>query len=210
MRIAVIAANGRSGRAFVSFALESGHTISAGVRHASTMEPHERLELITCDATQKDELKRLCKDCDVVVSFIGHVRGSTADVQTVAMKNCIKVMEELNITRLVSLTGTGIRFEGDKIPLIDKILNVAIKVIDPKRIKDGKNHATILKKSTLDWTLIRALKLQNSEFRPYELLEHGPPKIFCSRAEVAHATLEVIEKKSFIKKAPIIGNPRTT
>ena len=66
--------------------------------------------------------------------------------------------------RLISLTGTGVRFPGDKITLIDRILNLSISIIDPKRIKDGKNHVTLLKNSDLDW-YVMAKNLLNQDIR---------------------------------------------
>ena len=116
-------------------------------------------------------------------------------------------MKELDIKRLVSLTGTGVRFSADKISLIDRILNLSISIIDPARVKDGKNHVEVLKRSALDWTVIRVLKLQNVPPKPFELREHGPTKWYVGRQEVAQAVLQVLEQRSFIKQAPIIGRP---
>jgi len=206
MKIAVIGANGRTGKLFVDAALAAGHTVRAGVRHASRLEPNDQLDIMTCDATDENQLRDLLKGADAVASFIGHVRGSTPDVQTVATKNMISVMKKLGETRIISLTGTGVRFTGDRVTLFDKILNRSIKIIDPKRIQDGNKHVALLKQSGLDWTIIRALKLQNTKPRPFQLLEHGPSKLYCSREEVAQATLQVIEQHSFIREAPILGN----
>jgi hypothetical protein len=116
-------------------------------------------------------------------------------------------MQGLNIIRIVSLTGTGVRFPGDKITIVDRILNLSISIIDPARVKDGKNHVEVLKASNLDWTIIRVLKLQNVQPRPFKLLENGPTKWYVGRTEVAKAVLEVLEQGSFIKQAPIIGKP---
>ena len=59
MKIAVIAANGRSGQAFVEAALKAGHSVNAGVRHISTLEPHPNLVITECDATNESQIKQL-------------------------------------------------------------------------------------------------------------------------------------------------------
>ena len=205
MNIAVIAANGRSGKQFVELALAAGHNVSAGVHRSNNLKSHERLNVITCDATNINDLTNLLKDQDAVVSFIGHVRGSPPSVQTDAMRSLIAVMSTLGLRRIVSLTGTGVRFPGDKITLLDRVLNLSIGVIDPARIKDGHTHMQVLQNSNLDWTVIRVLKLQNTQAKPFSLLAHGPTKGYVSRNEVAQAVLQVLTDGSFITQAPIIG-----
>lgn len=207
MKIAVIAANGRTGKAFVELALRAGHTVAAGVYSTNTFSDHANLKVQTCDARNEDDVNRLIKDCDAVASFIGHVKGSPVNVQTDAMKVLVSAMNAHGITRLVSLTGTGVRFPGDKITMIDRILNLSIGLIDPARVNDGKKHVAFLQQSSLDWTIIRVLKLQNTKPKPFSLQQYGPTKLYVSRDEVAVACLQVLEQGSFIHQAPIISSP---
>jgi putative NADH-flavin reductase len=205
MRIAVIAANGRLGKVFVESALRAGHSVRAGVRGEHTLTLHPQLQVVTCDATQLTDVRMLFQDCEVIVSAIGHVKNSAPDVQTIATKAAIAVMKELDIRRFVDVTGTGVRFPGDTLAIIDWILNLAVRVVDGSRVKDGRRHQELLKSSDLDWTTIRILKLQNLAKRPYALTLHGPTKWYVGREEVAAAMLEVIQKHSFIGQAPIIS-----
>lgn len=205
MKIAVIAANGRSGKEFVRIALQHGHHLRAGVYRDNSLKSNQNLDVIECDATNIDQIKKLIKDQDAVISFIGHVKNSPADVQSRSIKNIIDAMDAMKIKRLISLTGTGVRFPGDKIRLVDRILNFAVSVVDPYRIKDGINHAEIIKSSNLEWTIIRVLKLQNIKPKKFVLRPGGPTKLMVSRTDVAFAALEIIEKNSFIRQAPIIS-----
>lgn len=206
MKIAVIAANGRSGRAFVDAALAQGHHVRAGIFGPDPFTPHERLEVMACDATKSTEISRLIKGQDAVVSLIGHVPGTTADVQTRAMRKVVDAMHRLHLTRIVSLTGSGVRYPGDKVSFADAVLNFGLNLVDPQRIQDGTEHAEVLSKSGLDWTIIRVLKLTESEPHQFVLTAHGPAKTLVPRAEVAQAILQVLENKSFIKQAPIISH----
>jgi len=206
MNIAVVAANGRLGKAFVEAALAAGHSVRGGIRGDSSLQAHPNLMVIQCDATNTSDMKRLLRGQDVVVSAIGHVKGSAVDVQTVATKTIISVMEEMGMTRFVDVTGTGVRFPGDKISLIDVCLNLAVGIVDPARVKDGKDHVRVLQASSIDWTTIRVLKLQDVKPQTFELQLHGPTKWFVGRREVAQAMLQVIENNSFVKEAPIISN----
>lgn len=205
MNIAVLAASGRSGSAFTKYALAAGHSVRAGVYKTNNLEEHPNLITVECDATNKDDLANLIKGQDAVVSFIGHVKGSPAEVQTNSMKALAMAMREQNITRLVSLTGTGVRFPDDKVTLIDRILNLSISLIDPARIKDGKDHVAFLRQTDLEWTIIRVLKLQNIKAKPYVLKQNGPTKLFVGRDEVASAALKILEQNMFVRQAPIIS-----
>ena len=205
MNIAVIAANGRSGNAFVEYALKRGHHVRAGVHGNHNFISSPQLDVFSCDATNIDDIVNLTNNQDAVVSFIGHTRKSDPDVQTKAMKALVAASETTGVTRVVSLTGTGVRQPGDIIPFTDRILTVAISIIDPERVKDGKEHAAVLQGSNLAWTIIRVLKLQNTKPAPFELTSHGPTKLYVSREEVATAVLEVLENNTFIKDMPIIS-----
>lgn len=161
--------------------------------------------MVECDATKKEDMINLIKGSDAVVSLIGHVKGSPADVQTMSISNAVTAMKALGIKRIVSLTGTGVRLDGDKITLADRFLNLGVRIVDPKRVKDGLEHFKVLRESGLDWTVIRVLKLQNLKPAKFQLREHGPTKVVVSRKEAAEAILMVLVDGAFIKAAPIIS-----
>jgi len=205
MNIAVIAANGRSGQAFVEAATTAGHIVRGGVRRQPGAFKHANLEYISCDATKSEDVGQLIRGCDIVVSLVGHVRGSTATVQSDAMHIAIAAMHAEGVARIISLTGTGVRVAGDDITLIDRILTTAVGLIDPKRIADGRMHVEVLKSSDLDWTVLRVLKLTNGQDSSFKLTEHGPTKTFVSRADVSQALLQIVEQGGYSKALPMIS-----
>jgi putative NADH-flavin reductase len=208
MNIAVIAASGRLGRAFVDKALAAGHTVRAGVRRLDSLPAHANLTIVKCDATNHEEVTSLLRGQDVVVSCIGHTRGSASNVQTNATKILVKIMDDMNIKRFVTVTGTGARFPGDKIGLVDRFLNTAVEIVDPSRVNDGREHLKVLEASDVGWTVIRVLKLQNTSQRAFTLKLNGPTKWFVGRTEAAQAMLQVITDNSFVRQSPIISRFR--
>lgn len=205
MKIAVIAAQGRSGRACVAELLAGGHQVVAGVRGEPGMPDQPGLTFRQCDATKLQDVQALLDGCEAVVSMIGHVRGSQADVQTAATMNLVRAARHSGLKRVVSLTGTGVRFAGDHYGPVDRFMNLAVKLIDPARVQDGIDHADILKASGLDWTIIRVLKLTNARAGRFSLTPGGPGKPFVARAEVAQAVRSVLEGRSYIQQAPVIS-----
>lgn len=204
MKIAVISANGRSGKVFVEEAIAAGHKVRAGVYGIHNFVADENLEIIECDATCLADVKKLIKDQDAVVSLIGHTKRTPVDVQSNAIRNVINLCEGKS-TRIVSLTGTGVRFSGDRPSMIDKILNFSIRYIDPNRIKDGINHVELLKQSKTNWTVVRVLKLGNGSASKFNLTSGGPAKLLTSRREVAKAILQVLSDQEYAKTAPVIS-----
>ena len=94
---------------------------------------------------------------------------------------------------------------GDSVKFIDWCMNAAINVIDHNRIVDGKMHVQALQQSTVDWTVLRVLKLTNGGSQPNILTLHGPAKILVSRETVAQAALDLLEHKGFVQQAPVIS-----
>jgi putative NADH-flavin reductase len=205
MKIAIFGADGRTGRYVVKEALSRGHIVTGSSRNTSDVNSNKQLTYIACDVLDAKSVEKVIYGCDVVVSVIGHVKNSPEFVQSEGITNIINSMEKLGVRRLISLTGTGVRFPGDKITLVDRFLNLSIGIIDPKRIADGKKHVEILKESMLDWTIIRVLKLQNTKPSEFILRENGPTKNYVSRQDVAKAILDVLEGKSYVREAPILS-----
>ena len=205
MRVAILGANGRSGKACVEAMLAAGHTIRAGIHSSRGTINQANIEYVPFDGTDPASVVELITGCDAVISLVGHIKGSPAFMQTDTIKNVITAMRDQHITRLISLTGTGVRFNGDTPSFIDRFLNLGIKLIDPKRINDGIRHAKIIRDSDIDWTIIRVLKLTNGRAQPYALTSGGPAQITTSRATVAQIIVDILQDEHYYKSAPIIS-----
>ncbi len=207
--IAVIAASGRTGRVFVEQALAAGYSVRAGVRGNDVFAPHERLEVIQCDATNRADIERLISGCDIVVSLIGHGRKSPKNLQTIATQHILDAMRAQGIKRVISLTGTGARRAGDTPSYIDRLATFAITTIDPNRVKDGIEHAAVLAASDREWTIVRVLKLTNGKHRgDVRFSLTGPAELLTPRRRVAAAILQIIEDDSYVKQMPIVSGVR--
>ena len=76
--------------------------------------------------------------------------------------------------------------------------------MDRKRVKDGINHYHVLKNSRVNWTVLRVLKLTNTNEKTYKLSENGPVETFSSRFKVASALVVVAETNTWDYKAPLL------
>lgn len=205
MIVAVIGANGRSGKQFVQAALEAGMTIRAGVRGPHNIEEHDKMTVVACDALSKSEINDLVKGSDAVVSLLGHGPGTSASVQKTATEYALAAMKDHRVKRFISLTSTGVRVPGDRPGMIDRFVNWLVSQVDPDRVRDGVAHAQVLMRSDCDWTLLRVLKLTSGAHtgRPI-LAQHVPSEIFTPRARVAAAIVQLLQTDDFIRQAPVI------
>lgn len=205
MKIAVIGASGKTGRQFVNAALEAGHDVRAGVYRSEVFKPSDHLEILKVDAMELADVEKLLKGCDAVVSLLGHVKDSPAYLQTTAMSNTLSAMKKFGIHRLMSLTGTGVRAEGDRPSLIDYVLNTSVRLIDPARMHDGKAHADVIKDSDVDWTIVRVLKLTDGPEQSYRVTTSGPAKTFISRRTVAEAMVRMLHDNAYVRQLPVLS-----
>ena len=144
---------------------------------------------------------------EVVISVLGHIKGSDPLMQTKGMQNIVKAMQNLGIKRVLSLTGTGARVPGDAPSVIDKVLNFFVKLVDPDRINDGIEHVKVLQNSGLNFSIVRVLKLSKSDkdTTSYVLTEGGPAEIQTSRKKVAKVLVDLIKDQKYIGKFPVIS-----
>lgn len=205
MKIAIIGASGKTGRAFVDEAVQRGHEVRAGVFHTNSFTRSDYIDVIRCDALQLDDVINLTRGCDAVVSLIGHVKDSPEFLQTSATANILSAMGKHHIHRLVSVTGTGVRRPGDTPSLADRVLNIGLRIADPARLRDGRAHADVLIDSDVDWTILRVLKLTNYGKERYRLTDHGPARTFVSRATIASAILDILIDDSHIRQMPVVS-----
>lgn len=203
MKLAVIGANGKTGRVFVKAALEAGHQVTAAVHRHNSLSSHPNLVIKTVDATKPADMKKLVSGQDAVISLIGHGLKTPPNVQTDAIRAIAKAMTKNQ--KLISLTGTGVRRPGDHITIFDRLLNEPLALVMKSMVQDGRNHLTVLEQSQVDWTVLRALKLTNRQLHNFHLLLNGPARLFVSRATVSQAILEVLNDGSYSRQAPIIG-----
>ena len=206
MKILVLGANGRTGKLVVDYALSRGHQV-AGLVKSSWDDAPANVKVVVGDVNNYEDIYKALPGIDVVISTVGHVKGSDKRMQTNMIDNIIRAIGSTDYgIKIVSLTGTGVRLKGDMITPIDLLLNIAVKVLDSNRVKDGTEHFKHLQESSINWSVVRVLKLTSGNSMQYRLSENGPAKTFVSRLEVARALVEVAESSSWDKKAPIIRN----
>ncbi|NBC83786.1 MAG: NAD(P)H-binding protein [Bacteroidetes bacterium] len=214
MTIALFGASGRTGKIFLERALENDMNIKALVRNPAKIEnTHTNLSIIEGDVLNEAKVNDTILGCDVVVSLLGHVKGSPEDLQSKATDYIVKSMQIHGIKRLISLTGGGVRDqEHDKPKFMDNLVVFIMKNIAGKGAKnallDGIRHADIIRQTNLDWTIVRAPVLTDKPAIGHREVGYvGTVNgIKLTRADLAQFMLDDCLHGKYIKEMPFITN----
>jgi putative NADH-flavin reductase len=159
------------------------------------------------DVHDEGKVEEAVRGADAVVSALGVTKQSCNDVVSAGVENIRKAMRESGVDRLLVLTGAGATLESESETLGNKVVNLLLRFVMPGALEDGRRMVRDLQGSELDWTVVRAPRLRDSDGdRNYALgtnlrlgLRHS-----ASRGDVAHCMLELAENKNHMKKMPFI------
>ncbi len=208
MKLTIFGATGRTGLQLVQQALEAGHDVVAFVRTPAKMPiQHERLTLVQGDAMNPADVEKAVQGADAVLSVLGQSKNSPKDMQTVATRNIIAAMQKYGVNRLVSLTGAGVEAPEDKPKLMNLVISFALKTLSGDVLKDAEQHAELIKKSPLDWVIVRGPMLNEGQhtgmYRVGWVGVNTGTRI--SRADVADFMLRQLNEDTYLHKMPMIS-----
>jgi putative NADH-flavin reductase len=208
MLIALFGGSGRTGAAFIPRALEAGHSIRTLARTPAKVTPtDERLTVIAGDVTDAEAVARTIEGCEVVVSLIGQTKGGKKDVQTVGTRHMVAAMQQRGLSRIISMSGGGLPFEKDEPKFVDKAIRGVMGLFFKDVLQDAEGHADVLRRSGLDWTIVRAPRLveeaDRGDYKVGYVGTTGGSKI--SRGDVADFVLELVERGDHHQDMPFIS-----
>ena len=206
MKIVVFGANGRVGQLVVHDALAAGHSVVAFVHGDHAFEEDSRLEVHRGDIHSPEEVDTAINGVDAVISALGSWGTQGKDILTSGMKNIIPSMQKYGVKRIVSLTGSDARMDGEDQGLISCVFRIILMTMAGKILKDGEEHMRLLSASDLDWTIVRS-PVMNDRGDPakYTLVTKKPSLLATiNRASVAKALLDLVPTKDFLKQTPHI------
>jgi putative NADH-flavin reductase len=206
-KILVLGATGGTGRLIVEQAVARGDDVAVLVRSAEKAKDLKGAKIIVGDAGDEVVLRQAVKGRDAVVSALGTPASPFKEVTllSTATRALVKAMEAENVSRLVCITGIG---AGDSAGhggfLFD---NVIFPLLLRKVYADKDRQEAIVKKSSLDWVLVRPSLLNNKPGRgTIKALEdlsdlHGGS---ISRQDVAKFVLDQLSADVWLRRTPLI------
>ncbi len=114
MKLAILGATGKVGRALTAKALEVGHEVTALVRNPAKLEiSHAKLRVLQGDATNAGDIASLVQGQEAVLNALGPTKTSPKDVLTVNTRLVIAAMKQHGVRHTVIVGGAGMRMPQD-------------------------------------------------------------------------------------------------
>ena len=162
--VLIIGASRGIGLATVDAALKAGYSVRALSRSTSTIRLHNpKLEKMDGDAIDRDTIERALVGVDTVIQTLGVtpapeliLRGTR--LFSAATRVLVRAMGANGVRRLICVTGLG---AGDSRGRGGSLYNAALCLFLGRVYADKDVQERIIRKSRLDWTIVRPTILTN-------------------------------------------------
>lgn len=207
--IALFGGTGKTGRRVLERALAAGHEVRALVRDSGKLDAVDpRLHVVVGDVLDAAKVDETVAGADVVLSLFGQVKGSPRSLQTDGTRLIVDAMKRHQVTRLVTLSGGGLRAEQDQPKLPDRLIRTAMQLLARHVLADAEGHLQVLRDSGLDWTVVRGPRLTEEPgrgtYRVGWVGVDGSTQI--SRDDLADFILTQVDDRRFVGLMPFVSN----
>jgi putative NADH-flavin reductase len=205
MKILIIGATGGTGKELVKQALEIGYVVTAFTRDPSKLKiKHDRLNVVLGNVLDPESIHSAVKGMDAVLCALGHKRWFYPNnILSQGTKNILDAMQQNNIRRFICETSLGVGNSFGRLGLYYTLFTIPF--ILPFYYWDKGRQEKIIKKSSLDWTIVRPGMLTNG--KPKGKYKHGEKvgnfiwSVRISRADTANFMLDQISDSFYLKKS---------
>ena len=208
--VLIIGASRGIGLETVKAALQAGHSVRALARSARRIPVnHRNLEKMPGDALQMATVRRALTGVDVVIQSLGLSAGPEVNFKPTGLfstttRALVTAMEKAQVKRLICVTGFG---AGDSRGRGGFLYSTAFHLLLGRIYDDKDMQERIVRKSKLDWVIVRPVILTNGpKTSTYRALV-DPRDWTCGfipRADVADFLVKQIDDDAFLHKTPVL------
>lgn len=213
MRVLLLGGAGPTGRLIAQYAAEAGHEVIALVRDRARAGALPGAASMTeGDARDASVLSTALVGCAAVVSAIGTKMSPFKEVTTLstATDALVTAMTNQGVKRLICITGLG---AGDSRGHGGFLFDRLILPLLLKRVYEDKDRQeAIIRRSQLDWTLVRPMVLTNKPpgGKVQAMVDlAGVQGGTISRADVAHFIVNELSADQWIGQSPLLRTAGT-
>ena len=216
MKILILGATGRTGKLILKEAIHQDYEVNCLVREPKKIkENHKNLKILKGSPEQISDLENAIKDCKGLISALNISRKSDfpwSKLRTPpsflsnVIKNIISLADKNRLERIVVCSAWGVAETEKEIPAwfgwFIKNSNIGAAY------KDHERQENELKKSKLDWTIVRPTGLTNFKKDKKIIESHNnepKPKLTISRKNVAKFMVNALKRDELIGQTPVIS-----
>ena len=206
MRLALLGASGRIGGHVLSWALTSGHEVTALARDPASLPVAGGLRVVAGQATDGTAVADAIVGADAVLSALGARGARTPALLATAGTAIVAGMEKAGVRRLICVSAAGAFIQAD--PDAGALIKFVLPRVLAKPFADVRAMEAAVTATDLDWTLVRATRLVNApQTGRYRVRPDFPPvgggKI--ARADVAHFMAAALMDASWVRARPALA-----
>ena len=203
MKILILGATGKSGRAVTAEALARGHEVVAVV-HKTTPAGQPGLHIVHGDVHDAQSIVHALQGCDAVISCLSSWGTPRKDVLASAMRSVIPAMKTTGVRRIVTVTGNIALLPDERVNPLLRLIHSTLVFCAPKVGRDAEDHLAQLAASTLDWTSVRSPVMTNGTAGTYRLTNTVSIMGTIPRKSLATAVIDLVTSDDWVHQAPII------
>ena len=206
MNLLIIGSTGGTGKQLVKQALDRGHNVTAFARNPSKIKiKHDRLKVVKGNVLNVDSLWNAITGQDVVLCALGHKRWLyPTKILSKGTSNIIEAMEKNKVNRFICETSLGLGESTGRMGLYYTLF--VIPFILPFYYWDKRKQESVIKSSSLDWTIVRPGALNNrkarGKYRQGSKVGNWFYTVRISRADVADFMLNQLEDNKYVHSTP--------
>ena len=207
--IALFGATGKTGSRVLARAVAAGHQVRVLVRDPGKRGVvGDQVTVVTGDVLDAAAVDRTVAGTEVVLSVFGQVKGSPRDLQARGTGLIVQAMQRHGVSRVVTLSGGGLRAPQDRPKLPDRLIRAALKLMAGFVLADAEGHLAVLEESGLDWTVVRGPRLTEEpgkgRYRVGWVGVDASTQI--SRDDLADFILTQVEDRRFVLQLPFVSD----
>ena len=210
MRILIVGASKGIGLETTRQALAAGYDVRALARSATSINLSDtKLEKVQGDALDQQDVEAALAGVDAVIVTLGVGLGDLfkpVNLFSDVTRVLIDAMKAKGVDRLICITGFG---AGDSQASISLLQRVPFRIVFGRAYDDKSRQEDLIKKSGLDWTIVRpGVLLNGPRTGRYKVLREPSEwrNGIISRANVADFLIRQIEDRAFVHAAPVLVN----
>ena len=198
MRLFLLGATGGTGRELVDQALRRQYRMTAYVRTPHKLAPRDRLTVVQGDLLNVQAVTDALAGHDAVLSAVGPPGPGQTTIMRDSAKATVMAMKSAGVRRLLIL---GVAMLFDDAGILARLLR---KIILRNIANDAGAMELVVRRSGLDWTIVRPPRLMNGPLTGrYAIADGCLPNgagraARISRADVAHFLLDEAERPAHV------------
>ena len=209
MKLLIFGPTGGTGREVVKQALDQGHSVTAYARDPAKIEDiqHSSLKVVRGNVLDPVAVKEAVAGHEAVFVTIGAGPARTT-LREEGTRNIVEFMQGAGVQRLICQSSLGVGDSRANLPFFTK--HVIVGIFLRHAFADHERQETVVKQSTLDWTIVRPPHLKDGP--RMEIYRHGFPttekqiKCWISRADVADFMLKQLVDDTYFHQTPGVSN----